>query len=135
MLEKNSYLEAKRYINNAWEILSTKAGKKGKFYTDPKYVKMAFNTAYTDVLVVLDDVIKVRKKKERPDVDKYRKALSVENKKILQYFNSAYNYLHLLGGYDGDLNVHTSTEVLALAEEIIEWTGGKLEKNKEIAEI
>jgi len=38
--------EAHRYLDNAKEILSTKAQKEDGFYQDRKYVKMAGNTAY-----------------------------------------------------------------------------------------
>jgi hypothetical protein len=42
---KNPIQEAKRYLANAKEILSEKAGKDGNYYSDSKYVKMAGNTA------------------------------------------------------------------------------------------
>ena len=123
MKEKTAYLEALRYVSNARKILSSSAGKQGEYYSDPKYVKMACNTAYTGMLVALDETFKLKKKKgERADVDKYRKYIGAENRQRLNDFNSAYNYLHLLGGYDGDLNVSTSQKGLELAERIIEWT-------------
>ncbi|MEO5675819.1 MAG: hypothetical protein ABIQ74_14350 [Chitinophagales bacterium] len=36
-------------------------------------------------------------------------------------FVSAYNYLHLSRGCDGDLNIKTAQTGLALAEGIIAW--------------
>ena len=42
------------YVDNAKEILSTKAGKEGKFYNDPKYIKMAGNTLWNGALLALD---------------------------------------------------------------------------------
>jgi len=122
MPEKNHYLEAKRYVDNARKILTNHAGKHGEFYTDPKYVKMACNTAYTGVLVALDGTFQLRKKGQRSDVIKYRKAIGEKNKSILTYFNSAYNTLHLLCGYDGDLYVDNSQNGLKLADKIIEWS-------------
>ena len=42
--------EAKRYLDNAREILSEKAKKEEGYYQDIKYVKMAGHTAYAGVL-------------------------------------------------------------------------------------
>ena len=118
-----------RYIENAKTILSEKAGKQGKFYSDPKYVKMACNTAWNGVLIAVD--IKMKQAgfnfpaKGRMDVSIYRDFLGKRNQTMLKHFNSAYNYLHLLGGYDGDLNVATSKEGLELALKIINWANGK----------
>ena len=127
MVQKNAYLEAKRYIDNARKILTSSAGKDGEYYSDPKYVKMACNTAYTGVLVALDNAYKIKRKgTSRPDVDTYRKALGNENRKMLTHFNSAYNLLHLLGGYDGELNVAVSQEGLKIAETVVEWLKPKI---------
>ncbi|MFP5041798.1 DUF5618 family protein [Parasediminibacterium sp. JCM 36343] len=124
--KKNGYLEAKRYVENAREILSTKAGKDGEFYSDPKYVKMACKTAYSGVLVALDEVLHGKEKGKRADVIKYRTALGEKNKTMLSYFNSAYNLLHLVGGYDGELKVSVSQEGLSIAEKLIEWVGSTM---------
>lgn len=124
LIKKNPYEEAMRYIDNAKEILSTKAGKSGDYYNDPKYVKMACNTAWNGVLVILTAKMKAEGKiqpKERMNVDKFENYLAKNNKKLLKVFNSAYNYLHLLGGYDGDLKVTTSKTGIELALKIIDW--------------
>ena len=122
-MEKTPYLEALRYVDNARKILSKHAGKDGEYYSDPKYVKMACNTAYTGILVALDAALEIeRKKGSRLDVNAYKKALSARNHTVLNDFVSAYNYLHLFGGYDGDLNVATSQTGLSLAERVIEWS-------------
>ena len=124
--------EAYRYIDNAKEILSTKAKKDGKFYTDVKYTRMACNTAYSGLLVALDYLFK-QKGVERPkakgkrsqsvNVDFYKEELSKLNKKKLKEFNEAYFYLHLFGGYDGSLLVDTSKNGLELATSVIDWIG------------
>ena len=44
-VHKNPIKEAQRYLDNAREILSTKAEKDGGYYNDPKYVRMAGDTA------------------------------------------------------------------------------------------
>lgn len=122
MKEANAYLEAKRYVDNARKILSKHADKDGDYYNDPKYVKMACNTAYTGILVALDARFAINKKKQRPDADTYRHALGAVDRSKLKAFNSAYNMLHLLGGYDGDLLVSNSQTGLKLADELIDWT-------------
>jgi len=128
--EKKAIQEARRYIDNAKEILRTKAGKSGKFYSDEKYVKMACNTAYSGLLIALNEFFKQKniefpavkgKRTQSVNVDFYKENLGKYNKSILREFNSAYNYLHLFGGYDGDLLVDTSKNGLQFAETIINW--------------
>lgn len=128
--EKKSIQEARRYIDNAKEILRTKAGKSGRFYSDEKYVRMACNTAYLGLLIALNEFFKQKKiefprvKEKRTqsvNVDFYKENLGKYNKSILREFNSAYNHLHLSGGYDGDLAVNVSKDGLQFAETIISW--------------
>lgn len=121
-VKNDSITEAKRYVSNAREILRTKAGNGVPgYYNDKKYVKMACNTAWSGVLVAMDALVAPLKKNSRKSVDTYKEFLSTKNRKVLNDFVSAYNYLHLLGGYDGDLNKKTAQTGLALAEEIIAW--------------
>ena len=125
-----TYTEAYRYLDNAKEILRTKAKKDGKFYDDVKYVRMACNTAYSGLLVALNDYFTQKgvkyprpkgKRTQSTNVDFYKKNLAKINKTKLKEFNSAYNYLHLFGGYDGDLAVYTSRTGLEFAKSIIDW--------------
>ena len=125
-----TYTEAYRYLDNAKEILRTKAKKDGKFYNDVKYVRMACNTAYSGLLVALNDFFIQKgiampkqkgKRKQATNVDFYKQNLAKVNKSKLKEFNSAYSYLHLYGGYDGDLLVDTSKNGLELAKSIIDW--------------
>ena len=118
----NAIAEAKRYLTNAKEILRTKGGNGVTgYYSDAKYVKMACNTAWSGVLVALDSVVPKLPKGTRKSVDTYKHYLSSRNRKVLNDFVSAYNYLHLFGGYDGDLKKTTASIGLELAEEIIKW--------------
>ncbi|MGJ7033377.1 DUF5618 family protein [Niabella hirudinis] len=112
--------EAKRYMANAKAILSEKAGKLEHFYTDKKYVKLAGHAAYSAVLVALDSVF-ADGKKGRKNVEWYRDQLSLENKKMLSYFVSAYDTLHLAMGYDGNPNAKVAKAGLDDAERIIKW--------------
>lgn len=129
MSARDPYQESLRYLQNARSILKEKAGKSGHFYSDPKYVKMACNTAYNGLLICLSAALGLKAPgKNRLSVEDFQNALGKRNRKMLQVFNSAYNYLHLLGGYDGDLNIHTSKEGLRLAEQLIEWCRPMLQK-------
>lgn len=129
MYLKDPYLESLRYLENVRLLLREKAGKSGQFYRDTKYVKLACNTAYSGLLIALSAALLLKASpKNRLSVEDNRNALGSRNRKMLQVFNSAYNYLHLLGGYDGDLNVLTSKEGLRLAEQLIEWCRPILQK-------
>ncbi|MBI4947078.1 MAG: DUF5618 family protein [Bacteroidetes bacterium] len=114
--------EAKRYLSNAREILKNKGGNGTPgYYSDVKYVKMACHTAWSGVLVAMDAKVPEPPKGTRKSVETYKKYLAVRNRKILNDFVSAYHYLHLFGGYDGDLNKKTARTGLELAENIIKW--------------
>ncbi len=121
----NNITEAKRYLANAKEILSEKAGKEDGYYKDRKYVKMAGYTAYSGVLVALDGLFGI-KKKGRKTVDWYQGELAKLDKKMLNVFNSAYELLHLVMGYDGALDADFATAGLSKAETIINWVAQKM---------
>jgi len=118
--------EAHRYVDNAKQILKEKANKEDGYYQDKKYVKMAGNTAYSGVLVALDGFFGL-KKKGRKSVEWYQEELGKVDRKILTTFNSAYNMLHLLMGYDGELDVKICNVGLEKAESIIHWIETKQE--------
>lgn len=122
--------DARIYLENARELLREKAKRTNGYYSKPKYVKMAGITAWNGVLVALDVYMQAKHihKKGRKNVEDYRDLIARENLKMLKVFNSAYNYLHLFMGYDGDLNVKTAKTGLELAEEIIDWVEKKIEK-------
>jgi hypothetical protein len=112
--------EAKRYLDNAKEILREKANKEDGYYLDTKYVKMAGHNAYVGVLVALDGFLG-KKGKGRKDVDWYKQHLSRLDKKLLNAFVSAYDTLHLSMSYDGNPSANVATAGLAEAETIINW--------------
>jgi len=125
-----SVREPYRYLENAREILSQKAKKDGQFYSDAKYVRMACNTAYSGLLLAMDELFKYKgiefpkpkgKRTQSVNVDFYREQISKMNQTKAKEFNEAYNYLHLLGGYDGSLAVETSRNGLKFAQSIIDW--------------
>ena len=99
------YGEAIRYMDNAKECLK-KAKKEERFYSDPKYVKMACGTAYSGVLVALDCFLLLKgvekpTGKDRKSIEYYISNISKLDKKLLRHINSAYKILHLFGYYDG----------------------------------
>ena len=101
---KHPIREAERYLDNAKQILSEKAGKDGNYYQDSKYVRMAGNTAWNGVLIALDGVLDVRKNlksRQRPDIKDYQEAMAKKDSKMTKPFHEAYEILHLSLGYDG----------------------------------
>ncbi len=118
-----------KYLENAKMILEEKAKREGNYYKYRKYVRMAGHIAWAGVLLALDYLMEKYnvKFKGRMDVNKYSEFISKINKKILKDFNSAYNYLHLLMGYDGDLHINTSKTGLELAKKIIDWVAKQVE--------
>ncbi|WP_298356720.1 DUF5618 family protein [Runella sp.] len=118
--------EAKRYLENARTILSTKAEKEGGFYKDRKYVRMAGNTAYNGILVALD-AITPQPQKGRKSVEHYQR--NIKDGKLMTLFNAAYDTLHLAMGYDGNLSVKIAQEGLLLSDKIIGYVETRLGKN------
>jgi hypothetical protein len=115
-------IEARRYLKNACDILKNKAGNGVQgYYSDVKYVKVACNTAWNGVLVALEPKFPVHLKGKRKSVEDYKRYLATRNRKALNDFVAAYQYLHLLGGYDGNLYKRTILAGVELAESIIEW--------------
>jgi hypothetical protein len=121
-IRQKYYTEALRYMDNAKETLK-KAGKEGKFYRDEKYVKTACGTAYNGVLKAMDGYFYtqgIEKTKGRKSIEFYQSTIVKLDKKLLNYFNTAYEALHLSGYYDGTRNVTIVTEGFKMAYEIID---------------
>jgi len=117
--------EAKRYLDNARDILKTKAGRENGYYKDAKYIRMACATAYNAVLFAVDEYLErrgkaiIKKKHQRKNVDDYKKVLAALNRKLLNHFDGAYHILHLDGYYDGvcdgkliDLGIQRANEII-----------------------
>jgi hypothetical protein len=117
-----THKEAMRYVENAKEILSTKAKKEDRYYSDMKYVRMAGNTLWNGVLEALDHRFpEIKKGKGRPDINNYKEAVSKSNPKMTKLVVNAYNTLHLAMGYDGNLSFILAQEGIENAIEIIDW--------------
>ncbi|MBP8993955.1 MAG: DUF5618 family protein [Bacteroidales bacterium] len=122
MKEKTVYLECKRYMDNAKEILQ-KAKKDNGIYKDIKYVQTACGTAYNAVLLALDEYL-IRKEPNKPkskDIEDYKKRISRQNKTILKILLSAYDELHLAGYYHGTQSAKTVQSGFENAYKIIEF--------------
>jgi hypothetical protein len=117
--------DARRYIANAKDILSEKAQKEDGYYQDKKYVKMAGHTAYSGVLVALDELLGA-KKKGRKSVEWYQKELSNLDKKITGSFAVTYEILHLSLGYDGTTDAELAQLGFKRANQIIDWVETRL---------
>lgn len=121
---KHPIREAERYLQNARQILSEKAGKDGDYYNDSKYVKMAGHTAWCGILVALDAALGVRsglKKNQRPEFKDYQEAISRIDKKMPRILLNSYDTLHKTLGYDGNLNYTIVQSGLKEAQNIIDW--------------
>ena len=116
--------QANRYLKNARKILRENGKQEGKFYGDKKYVKMAGNMAWNGVVKALDNTLAMRKnlkKGQCQDVKDYQKEIGKLNQSKLKLFNNAYDTLHRVLGYDGNLSVVIVREGLREAQEIIQW--------------
>lgn len=115
-----SIQEARRYVDNAKEILRDKAHKEDGYYQHTKYVKMAGHTAYVGILVALDGLLG-KKGKGRKDADWYKQNLAKLDRKLLTAFVAAYDTLHLSMSYDGNPNASVAAAGILDAETIINW--------------
>jgi hypothetical protein len=121
MKHDDSYKEAMRYIENARDTLNL-AGKEGKYYIDEKYVKTACGTAYSGILLALDELFNFRnipKKRGRKSIEYYQNILTKLDRKLLNELNSAYSVLHLDGYYGGIKKINIIEEGFESAESII----------------
>ena len=115
--------EARRYVQNAKDLLLEKAdlNVETQLYRDKKYVRMAGNTLWNGVLLILDAVFKVNDNKViRIHFSDYQQAVAQRDRKLLDYVTTGYDVMHLSMGYDGNLNKMTCQEGVRIANEIID---------------
>jgi len=115
--------EALRYVENAKDLLIEKGrlDVETQLYHDRKYVRMAGNTLWNGILLILDAVFHIKNAKRRhPDINDYRKGVSKRDRKLLDLVNAAYETIHISMGYDGELGKGVSAEGIRLANDIID---------------
>lgn len=115
--------EARRYVQNAKDLLKEK-GKLNtelQLYEDRKYVRMAGNTLWNGVLLVLDAVFHVKNNQRcHPDVGDYRDVIANRDKKLLSLFVTGYEVMHIAMGYDGNQSKATCQDGIRIATQIID---------------
>jgi hypothetical protein len=115
--------EARRYVENAQTILKEHGNLdyETQLYQDRKYVRMASNTLWNGVLLILDAVFHVKKVgRPHPDVIDYRDEVAKRDKKLLALFNTAYETIHVYMGYDGNQSKASCMEGFRFANDIID---------------
>ena len=115
--------EARRYVENAKDLLREHGDLdyETQLYQDRKYVRMAGNTLWNGVLLILDAVFHVKRiGRMHPDVIDYRDEVAKRDKKLLALFNTAYETIHVYMGYDGNQRKVLCMDGIQLANEIID---------------
>ena len=115
--------EARRYVRNAKDFLneSGKLNTELQFYEDRKYVRIAGNTLWNGVLIILDAVFHVKTKQQpHPDVGDYRDVIANRDKKLLSLFVAGYEVMHIAMGYDGIQSKVICQEGIRIASSIID---------------
>ena len=115
--------EARRYVRNAKDILNEKGrlDVETQLYGDRKYVKMAGNTLWNGVLLILDAVFHVKKTpRSRPHIEDYQKAVGARDRKLLDLVTSGYETMHIYMGYDGNPVKVTCQDGIRIASDIID---------------
>ena len=119
----NPVAEARRYVENAKKLLKENGqlDYETQLYQDCKYVRMAGNTLWNGVLLILEEVFHIKKNiSGRPDIIDYKKAANGRDKKLTSLINAGYDIMHLSMGYDGNPDRDTCNSGFRIAEEIID---------------
>ena len=118
----NPVNEARRYVQNAKDVLinNGRLDYETQSYGDRKYVRMAGNTLWNGVLLILEATFRINKTKGRHNIDDYRSAVGQRDKKLLTLVNRGYDTLHLAMGYDGNMDKSVCDAGFRLANEIID---------------
>lgn len=124
--------EARRYVENAKDLLKEHGDLDydTQLYQDRKYVRMAGNTLWNGVLLIIDAVFHVKRiGRMHPDVIDYRDEVAKRDKKLLALFNTAYETIHVYMGYDGNQEKTVCVAGFRLANEIIDRCAAMLKNS------
>lgn len=127
----DSVAEARRYVENAQKLLKEhgQLDYETQLYQNSKYVRMAGNTLWNGVLLIVDAVFHVKTSaRMHPDVDDFKSEIAKRDKKLLSLFNTAYEIAHVYMGYDGNQDRDTCRSGIRLANEIINRCEAMLKK-------
>ena len=132
MEKKNPVEEARRYVDNAKKLLieNGELDVETRLYNDSKNVKMAGDTLWKGVLLILDAVFHVRKdRRTRVHIDDYINAVNKRDGKLSKYVHTGYETMHIVMGYDGTSSKATCDEGFRIANEIINRCGKLITEN------
>ena len=123
MERKNPVEEARRYVDNAKKLLieNGELDVETRLYGDKKYVRMAGDTLWKGVLLILDAVFHVRKdRRTRVHIEDYVEAVNKRDGKLSKLVNTGYDTMHLYMGYDGIQDKNTCDSGFRIANDIID---------------
>lgn len=125
MGKENPFDEARRYLQNAKDLLKNNTTIEDGFYSDSKYVRLAGKTAWKGCLIAIDAAFKVREDKRmikgsRLQIEDYISAVSKRDHELSVWVKSGYNHMHLYMGYDGEKKVTISESAFSTAKDIID---------------
>ena len=92
---------------------------------------MAGNNAWSGVLVALDGVLDVKanlKSRRRADFKDYMEAVTKRDRKMSKPLLYAYESLHKVLGYDGNLSYGTVQDGMKQAKAVIDWADREYRK-------
>jgi hypothetical protein len=122
--QANPIKRAERYMARAHALLSEKAGRDGRLYSNRKYVKLAGNAAWKGVLVALDAVLDVKsdlKNDQLPYFKDYLAAATKKDEKIYALLLTAHDGLNYAMSGDGNLSYILSQTALSMGKDVIAW--------------
>ena len=114
--------EARRYVRNAKDILNErgKLNTELQLYKDRKYVRMAGNTLWNGVLLILDATFQVKTaKRPHPKIKDYQEKIAKRDLKLLDLVTVGYETIHISMGYDGNPTKQVCSGGITLATDII----------------
>ena len=123
MEKKNPVEEARRYVDNAKQLLVEhgELDLETRLYGDKKYVRMAGDTLWKGVLLILDTVFHVRKdRRTRVHIEDYLESINKRDGKMAKMVSAGYQIMHLIMGYDGVPDKNTCDSGFRLANDIID---------------
>ena len=72
-------------------------------------------------MIALDAVLRMRKGKGRPSIEKYKEAAGKRDRTLLKHINKGYDLMHLSMGYDGTKGKKVCDAGFEYANDIINY--------------